>query len=733
MGNRVLCITQDAEIRKQLDFVIKAAGAEVDFSDRAPKSLAGDDVRLIVYDLPEGDRGLDEAKGFLKEHHSSGVPVFFLTHSLNQEQKIALLDFDGCNNLRVRDGVIDQSEFAADIKKILTGNIFGLDKYLPYGSEIKRIYVSNYAEKSNCIAQVSQYAARMKVRKPIRNAIEQVLDELLMNAIYDAPVDKDGQPLFANLPTELRVNVQLDTKKRVRVEFGCTNRYFAISVLDQYGSLRKRTILQYWKKCISEKNQIDQKPGGAGLGLYLVLNSVTGISINLQPSVATEMVCLFDLNYKNRDLPQSFQIHYEQATADDALLPSAGAASGSKRSAGILYLLTSLLILIVAAAALFVTQFNKGSSTSPQPGQQGEKRLPLSPLTVSTDPPGARVSINGQPVTRVVDGKTVAVLTPTTVPNLRAGQDLSITLEKDGFVTVYRTARLMPNKAGSLNVKLERRMVSIAVTTAPPGADVAIDGRSIGISPQTLKLPFGKRVNVSVSMAGHKTVSRMLDTGQGNFNLLLALPISPDFGSLLVTSDPPGANVKIDGKSVSEKTPLPKQLLMGGKTYQVTFERDGFRTITRSITVPKGRTVTLSVKLTGVGGLSIQCNVEVLVFLNNRLLGKTPLVQPSLAAGTYRLRLLNKKLKIDHRDREVFVVKGGEEINRKYEFEKVVIKAPATAVISDKRSRNTFKNGDTIYLLPGRQVLRVRMAPSQPEKVVVHRVVPGRPNKIILK
>ncbi|MCA9519688.1 MAG: PEGA domain-containing protein [Myxococcales bacterium] len=705
----------------------------MDFSERAPKSVAGDEVRLIVYDLPEGDRGLDEAKGFLKEHDTSGVPVFFLTHSLNQEQKIALLDFDGCNNLRVRDGVIDQSEFAADIKKILSGNIFGLDKYLPYGSEIKRIYVSNYAEKSNCIAQVSQYAARMKVRKPIRNAIEQVLDELLMNAIYDAPVDKDGQPLFANLPTELRVNVQLDTKKRVRVEFGCTNRYFAISVLDQYGSLRKKTILQYWKKCISEKNQIDQKPGGAGLGLYLVLNSVTGISINLRPSVATEMVCLFDLNYKTRDLPQSFQIHYEQASPDDTLLPTAGGGPGGKRSPGILYLLTSLLILIVAAAALFVTQFNKGSATSPNRGPTTEKRLPLSPLTISTDPPGARVSINGKAVTRVVGGKTVDVLTPTTVPNLRAGQDLSIALEKDGFVAVHRVVRLKPNKAGSVHVKLERRMVSVAVTTAPSGAEVIVDGRVRGTSPLRIEIPFGKRVKLAVSRIGFKTIRRDFDTGKGNFNLHLALPISPEFGSLVVTTVPPGATVKLDGKTLEGKTPLPKRLLKGEKTYQLSFEHDGYRPLTRMVSIPKGQVVTLAVKMVAVGGLSVQSNVEVLVFLNNRLLGKTPVIQPSLAAGTYRLRLLNKKLKIDYRDRIPFVVKSGEEINRKYEFEKVLIKAPANAVVSDRRSRNTYKNGETMYLLPGRQVLRVKMAPDQPERVVVHRVIPGRPNKIFLK
>jgi hypothetical protein len=44
-----------------------------------------------------------------------------------------------------------------------------------------------------------------------------------------------------------------------------------------------------------------REQGGAGLGLYFVLSSVTRFIVNIEPEVSTEVVCLFDLRERGRD------------------------------------------------------------------------------------------------------------------------------------------------------------------------------------------------------------------------------------------------------------------------------------------------------------------------------------------------------------------------------------------------------------------------------------------------
>jgi hypothetical protein len=90
--------------------------------------------------------------------------------------------------------------------------------------------VGDYQEKSLCIAQLSQFAEQMGVRRKYREAIEQALDEMLMNALYDAPVDEHGKPIFSEIPTKTRISLRVEQK--VVVQYACDGSRFAIGVRD---------------------------------------------------------------------------------------------------------------------------------------------------------------------------------------------------------------------------------------------------------------------------------------------------------------------------------------------------------------------------------------------------------------------------------------------------------------------------------------------------------------------
>src|SRR3569833_1210531 len=177
--------------------------------------------------------------------------------------------------------------------RVLSGDIFGLEKLVHWGTRVHSQLVGDYQEKSLCISQISEFAELMGVRRKYRESVEQCVDEMLMNALYDAPVDENGQALFSEIPTKTRISLRVEQK--AVVQYACDGKRFAVSVRDAFGTLERGTVLRYLYKCLHAEQQIDRKVGGAGLGLYMMVNAASCVLFNVLPGVATEVVCVFDL------------------------------------------------------------------------------------------------------------------------------------------------------------------------------------------------------------------------------------------------------------------------------------------------------------------------------------------------------------------------------------------------------------------------------------------------------
>ncbi len=182
-------------------------------------------------------------------------------------------------------------------QKLLTGDIFGIEKYLPAGTPVHYARLRDFEGRGRAIDTVLDYAEQAKMRRQVRTAIGAVCEELLMNALYDAPVDADGRPVFADVDPHDRRGTR--SPRPVSIRYAVTDSVFAVAVRDRFGRLAKNTILSYIEKCISSPNQIDRKTYGAGLGLYLVANAAASYVVNVAYGIATEVVCTFDRGAKS--------------------------------------------------------------------------------------------------------------------------------------------------------------------------------------------------------------------------------------------------------------------------------------------------------------------------------------------------------------------------------------------------------------------------------------------------
>ena len=125
-------------------------------------------------------------------------------------------------------------------------------------------------------------------------------DEFLMNAIYDAPRDEEGKPIYASTPRNERVLLKPDQAAKFR--YASDGELLAISVEDAFGAINRDKVVSYLSKCFAKgDDQIDAKEGGAGLGLYIIWKSVNHFILNIDPGVRTEFVGIIDLSLSIRE------------------------------------------------------------------------------------------------------------------------------------------------------------------------------------------------------------------------------------------------------------------------------------------------------------------------------------------------------------------------------------------------------------------------------------------------
>ena len=290
---RAVCVTSSTVLRRTLRRTLNAAGAQVELRDFVDDNAGAE---LVVID-PASRRALGpDALDAL----APGAAMIVLGESIQDEDIIELLRSRGVDHV-IGDQDPDDAEMVVTSVKLLTGDIFGLEKYLAWGAKINERRVRDYEEKREALAAVTSDAKELGARRPLIARIESVADELLMNALYDAPAVDGG----AHRALGHRLGVPA-AEADALLRWAADGRYFAVSVQDDFGALHKEAILDHVSRARQERGRprsVEEvgDGAGAGLGLYFILSSVTRFVANIDPGRRTEVVCLFDLKATGRE------------------------------------------------------------------------------------------------------------------------------------------------------------------------------------------------------------------------------------------------------------------------------------------------------------------------------------------------------------------------------------------------------------------------------------------------
>ncbi len=121
----------------------------------------------------------------------------------------------------------------------------------------------------------------------IEDYLIQILNESISNALFNAPADDKGAPLYRHLS---RKNViQMPEGNAPVVEVISDKNKVVISVTDFYGTLTEKEIFDF-----ITKGEITEKQGGAGIGIYLIFKFAHKLIINIEHKKYTEFLIVIE-------------------------------------------------------------------------------------------------------------------------------------------------------------------------------------------------------------------------------------------------------------------------------------------------------------------------------------------------------------------------------------------------------------------------------------------------------
>lgn len=180
----------------------------------------------------------------------------------------------------------DFEELHTTVETLLSGEVFGLERYLQPGAKTNRKWVQNARQLTEVRDEVIRTLVDDRFDEHRRMTLRLILDESLSNAAYHPHGYPKGRAF--DLPKE----------KAVVVDYGRDDVKIGIAVSDQIGKLTQRDILTSLHECVYPTEESLLREGGRGL--FLMHSMVDRLIINIQPGCRTELILLLDVEGRER-------------------------------------------------------------------------------------------------------------------------------------------------------------------------------------------------------------------------------------------------------------------------------------------------------------------------------------------------------------------------------------------------------------------------------------------------
>lgn len=233
-------------------------------------------------------------------------------------------------------------------------------------------------------------------------------------------------------------------------------------------------------------------------------------------------------------------------------------------------------------------------------------------IKVTSQPSGASVWLDGEGQSR---GKT-----PLTLTEVASGER-NVRVQMPRYGQKAMNVTVADGATANVHAELSPSFATVTVTSLP-GATIKADGAVKGTGTASWEQDAGP-CDIEASLKGHRSQSRQIEVAAGVPQTLTIEPV-PMYGTLVVESEPIGADIYIDGIKCGVAPDVIEHVL--ATEHAVRLAKDGCADFTASVSIAEGQEKTIRGSLPT--GETVTITAGVLgadVYIDGKLAGKSPL------------------------------------------------------------------------------------------------------------
>jgi hypothetical protein len=171
------------------------------------------------------------------------------------------------------------------------------EAHLAWGAAGFAYSLTDAKGRDHAVHETIAFAGRLGAPKRVGEMLGELAHELIMNALYDAPVDEHGRPRFAH---DRKAEIRLPDEDAAVYRCGSDGVRVAVEVVDRFGRLERSHVFGGLVRAL-KSGQMDTAGGGAGLGMLVSYRATTALFYDVAPGARTRVTGLFDLDLNLRE------------------------------------------------------------------------------------------------------------------------------------------------------------------------------------------------------------------------------------------------------------------------------------------------------------------------------------------------------------------------------------------------------------------------------------------------
>ncbi len=166
---------------------------------------------------------------------------------------------------------------------ILQGSVPSLASPTPINGVGRLALLATASKRATRIERMHDFFERQGIPDRTLAALDQVAEELVMNALYNAPAEAG----YFDRPVSRSEDVDLAPERACEISYGIERECAFVRVRDSFGSLSRSRLSKVLGRC-NRGGALDESRGG--LGLWRILSAASTVAITVVPNKLTDIV-----------------------------------------------------------------------------------------------------------------------------------------------------------------------------------------------------------------------------------------------------------------------------------------------------------------------------------------------------------------------------------------------------------------------------------------------------------